>query len=71
MSQTLSLRLSEDLALWLKETSRRTGQSQAALVREQLEKARGAAIQQPWLALAGAAKGLPPDLSSREGFAKR
>lgn len=71
MSSTLSVRLPEDLAAWLKETSERTGQTQGELVRLQLERARAAAEDRPWMALAGKAKGLPRDLSSREGFGNR
>ena len=71
MSNTLSVRLPEDLASWLKETAERTGQSQGEVVRAQLEKARAASGAKPWMALAGSAKGLPRDLSTREGFGKR
>lgn len=71
MSNTLSVRLPDDLAAWLKETADRTGQSQGEFVRVQLEKARAVSGEKPWMALAGKAKGLPKDLSSREGFGKR
>lgn len=71
MSNTLSVRLPDDLSAWLKETAERTGQTQGEVVRSQLEKARTASGEKPWMALAGAAKGLPRDLSTREGFAKR
>ncbi|MBL9136983.1 MAG: ribbon-helix-helix protein, CopG family [Verrucomicrobiales bacterium] len=71
MSSTLSVRLPEDLAAWLKETAERTGQTQGEVVRLQLEKARAAGGQKPWMALAGSARGLPRDLSTREGFAER
>lgn len=71
MSNTLSVRLPEDLAAWLKETAERTGQTQGEVVRLQLERARAASGDKPWMALAGKAKGLPRDLSSREGFGAR
>ncbi len=71
MSNTLSVRLPDDLATWLKETAERTGQTQGEVVRLQLEKARAVSGAKPWMALAGKAKGLPRDLSTREGFAKR
>ena len=40
------------------------------VVQQQLEKARSAAANKPWMALAGKAHG-PRDLSTREGFGKR
>ena len=70
MSNTLSIRLPEDLAAWLKDTARRTGQTQGEIVRLQLEKARTATRQKPWMALAGKAAG-SRDLSTREGFGPR
>lgn len=71
MSNTLSVRLPEDLAAWLKETAECTGQTQGEVVRLQLTKARAVTGEKPWMALAGKAKGLPRDLSTREGFGKR
>jgi hypothetical protein len=71
MSNSFSIRLPEDLAAWwLKETAERTGQSQGEVIRGQLEKARAASVEKPWMALAGSVKG-PRDLSTREGFGKR
>ena len=71
MSNTLSVRLPEDLSVWLKETAERTGRTQGEIVRLQLEKARTTSGEKRWMALAGKAKGLPRDLSMREGFGKR
>lgn len=71
MSSTLSIRLPDDLAVWLKETAVRTGQTQGEIVRLQLEKARMVTGEKPWMALAGKATGLPRNLSSREGFNKQ
>lgn len=71
MSNTLSVRLPEDLAAWLKETAERNGQTQGEVVRLHLAKARAASDAKPWMALAGKAKGMPRDLSSREGFGPR
>lgn len=71
MSNTLSIRLPDDLAAWLKETSKRTGQPQGELVRIQLEKARAAGEEKPWMRYAGCLDGLPEDLSTREGFGDR
>ncbi len=70
MSNTLSVRLPDDLATWLKETAERTGQTQGEVVRLQLEKARAASGDKPWMALAGSIHGLPADLSERKGFSR-
>ncbi|MBV8207991.1 MAG: ribbon-helix-helix domain-containing protein, partial [Acidobacteria bacterium] len=40
MSHTFTMRLTDDLLEWLKETSRRTGIPVGRLIREQLESAR-------------------------------
>jgi hypothetical protein len=71
MSSTLSVRLPDELARWLRETSRRTGQPQGELVRIQLERARAASEEKPWMRYAGCLDGLPEDLSMREGFGER
>ena len=70
MSHTLSIRLTEELATWLAETSRRTGLPAGRIVREQLEKARAEAPSEFVLRLAGKIAG-PADLSSRKGFSRR
>jgi hypothetical protein len=71
MSDTITVRLPEDLRRWLKETARRTGLPAGRIIRLQLERARGERDQRPWMSLAGALKGLPRDLSTRKGFSKR
>jgi predicted transcriptional regulator len=68
MSNTLSVRLPEDLAAWLSDTAQKTGVPQGRIVREQLEKARKSQ-KRPFLRLAGAVDG-PGDLSSRKGFSR-
>jgi len=68
MSKTLTVRLTEAQARWLRETSQQTGVPQGHIVREQLERAM-ASSERRFMALAGAAKG-PRDLSSRRGFAR-
>ncbi|MBZ5621874.1 MAG: ribbon-helix-helix domain-containing protein [Acidobacteriia bacterium] len=40
MSSTITVRLPDDLAEWLSETSPRTGVPQGRIIREELEKAR-------------------------------
>ena len=69
MSNTITVRLPEDLAGWLEAASRRAGVPRGRIIREQLELARRRE-EQPFLHLAGSVEG-PRDLSSRKGFAKR
>ena len=69
MSHTLTIRLTEELVSWLKETSRRTGVPVGRLVRQQLENAKSEKGSRRFLHLAGAISG-PSDLSSRKGFSK-
>jgi predicted transcriptional regulator len=69
MSNTITVRLPEDLAKWLDDAARKTGLPKGRIVREELEKARSAA-NRPFLRLAGAVSG-PSDLSMRKGFSRK
>ena len=69
MGQTLTIRLTKDLAAWLEQTAAETGVSQGKLVRDQLERARAASSTQTFMRLAGAVRG-PRDLSERKGFTR-
>lgn len=69
MSNTISVRLPEDLAQWLVETSEKTGVSQGRIIRDQLEKLRQSE-EPPFMRLAGSTSS-PADLSTREGFSKK
>jgi hypothetical protein len=69
MGQTLTVRLTKDLAAWLEQTAVETGVSQGKLVRDQLERARAAASSHAFMRLAGAVRG-PRDLSERKGFTR-
>jgi hypothetical protein len=69
MSNTITVRLPEDLAKWLDHTARKTGVPKGRIVREELEKARNSA-NRPFLRLAGAVAG-PGDLSTRKGFSRK
>lgn len=69
MSNTITVRLPEDLAKWLDRTARETGLPKGRVVREALEKARGSASR-PFLRLAGAIVG-PGACSTRKGFSRR
>lgn len=70
MSHTVTVRLDDDLADWLEETSRKTGLPAGKIIREQMERARNPAQRQGFLRLAGKING-PRDLSARKGFSKR
>jgi hypothetical protein len=70
MSQTLTIRLTDELLAWLKETSRQTGVPMGRLVREQIEHARAKGGKQRFMRHVGAFSGGPADLSSRKGFSR-
>ncbi len=67
MSNTLTIRLPEELGQWLEEESRLTGLPKGRIVREQLELSRTRKARQPFLDLAGSVEGTP-DLSRKRGF---
>jgi predicted transcriptional regulator len=67
MGQTITVRLTTELAAWLEHAAAKTGVSQGKIVRDQLERARTSARQQTFMRLAGVARG-PRDLSTRKGF---
>ena len=69
MSNTITVRLPEDLAKWLELTALKTGLPKGRIVREELERARHAA-NRPFLRLAGSIAG-PSDLSMRKGFSRK
>ena len=69
MRQSISIRLSKDLAAWLKSTAAKCGVSQAKLVRDQLEKARSDYGAQPFMRLAGVVRDAK-NLSKRKGFSR-
>ena len=70
MSNTITVRLPEDLAEWLSETARKAGVPVGRIVREQLQRAKGEQVSRPYMRLAGKIKG-PRDLSARQGFSRR
>lgn len=70
MRNTLSVRLDKELAAWLAQTAARSGRSQGEIVREQLEKARAASPDKPFMRLAGIQRGGPRDLSTRKGYSR-
>lgn len=69
MSQTITIRLTKELADWLASVAGQTGVSQGKIVRDQLEKLKASGSSQPYMRLAGAVRG-PKDLSKRKGFTR-
>lgn len=69
MSNTITVRLPEDLAGWLDAASRKAGVPRGRIIRDQLELARRQE-KQPFLRLAGSVEG-PRDLSTRKGFSRK
>jgi hypothetical protein len=70
MSNTITVRLTKDLAEWLARTAAATGVPQGRVVREHLEKAKASSNQQAFMRLAGCIKGKPRDLSMRKGYSR-
>lgn len=71
MSNTLTIRLSEELLQRLREKSRRTGLPMGQIARESLESSLGSSTQQAWRKYVGIIKGGPRDLSTRKGFSRK
>jgi len=75
MSNTLTIRLPEELLERLREKSRLTGLPAGRLVRLSLEATlsdeKDKDKDQPWRKYAGIMKGGPPDLSSRKGYSRK
>ena len=71
MSVTITVRLPEHIAESLQEMARKSGIPVNRLVREQLERLLEKGEEKPYMKLAGKLKGLPRDLSMREGFGPR
>jgi predicted transcriptional regulator len=69
MGNTITVRLSDDLAEWLNNTATKLGVSQGKIIRDQLERAR-TTEERPFLRLAGRVSATP-DLSMRKGFSTK
>jgi hypothetical protein len=69
MSNTITVRLPEDLAQWLQTAARKAGVPKGRIVREELEKARNS-TKRPFLRWSGTIAG-PSDLSMRKGFSRK
>jgi hypothetical protein len=74
MSNTLTIRLPDDLLNRLREKSRRTGLPMGHVVRQYVENGLSeetpAEQNQSWRKYVGIIKGGPKDLSSRKGFSR-
>jgi len=70
MSDTITIRLPEGLAAWLRSTARKTGIPVGRLVREQLERAKEETGSKPFMRYCGSING-PADLSLRKGFSRK
>ncbi len=66
----MTVRLTEELAEWLKTTARKSGRPISQLIRDELERAKRENGNKAFLRHAGAISG-PPDLSSRKGYSKK
>ena len=69
MGQTITVRLTKELAAWLEQAAARMGVSQGKVIRDQLEQARARSSHQGFMRLAGTVRG-SKDLSSRKGFSR-
>jgi Arc/MetJ-type ribon-helix-helix transcriptional regulator len=69
MSNTITVRLPDDLADWLRKTAKKHSVSASEIVREQLQKARSCCLHSKFLHDAGKIDG-PADLSTRKGFSR-
>jgi len=69
MSNTLTIRLPDDLAQWLEDAARKSGIPRGRIVKMELDRARKDSSRL-FMRLAGTIDG-PPDLSSRKGFSRK
>jgi predicted transcriptional regulator len=72
MSNTLTVRLPNELLDRLRQVAHRTGLPMGRVVRQALETtlSEKEEKEQPWMKYAGTVDG-PPDLSSRKGFSRK
>ncbi len=69
MSNSITVRITDDLNEWLEEEVRITGLPKGRIIREHLESSRTRKARKHFLDLAGSVDGAP-DLSSRKGFSR-
>jgi predicted DNA-binding protein len=71
MSNTLTVRLPEELLQRLRKKSRNTGLPVGRVVRQALETSLDGEESNPLLQFAGLIKGGPRDISSRKGYSRK
>ena len=69
MSQTVTIRLTKELAAWLEQASKRSGVPRGRIIRQQLEKARESGTAPSFMRLAGSVRGAR-NLSTLKGFSR-
>ena len=69
MTQTITIRLTKELAEWLDAAAEQAGVSPDRVVCEQLDQVRRQQAERPFLRLAGTVRG-PKGLSRRKGFSR-
>lgn len=67
----MTIEISEDLRGWLRDQAAKLGMTEEDLIIAELQKAHSEYLENPWAKYAGIVKGLPQDLSTREGFGSR
>jgi predicted transcriptional regulator len=67
MSHTITVRVTEELARWVKDLAAASGREEEEVIRDQLEFAKASSHDKAFWRLAGAIDG-PSDLSTRRGF---
>ena len=70
MSNTLTVRLPEEMMARLRAKARKSGLPMSKMVRQSLEAALEPGANQSWRKFAGIIKGGPRDLSTRKGFSR-
>ncbi len=70
MSNTITVRLPQELIDKLRQTSRRTGLPVGRVIRHAVESSLSREEKNPLLEFAGVIKGGPRDVSSRKGFSR-
>jgi predicted transcriptional regulator len=70
MSNTLTVRLPEEMMARLRAKARRSGLPMSKMVRQSLEAALDSDVNQTWRKYAGIIKGGLPDVSTRKGFSR-
>lgn len=70
MSNTLTVRLPEEMMARLRAKARKSGLPMSKMVRQSLEAALEPDINETWRKYAGIIKGGPRDLSTRKGFSR-